>query len=73
MPLLTLNNHFECQGGICLHRRKTKIWNSQGEKPKCVDMNSEAVVCRGDREVSESQQLEQKADEHKELSFFSRV
>ena len=88
-----LSNHLSTKAGICRHHGKTKIWNSQGEKPECVDdlvrearrVKPEAVVWRGDPELPETKQglrvlgvpvghrkyilsqLEQKADEHKEL------
>ena len=53
------NKHWSAKPGICLHHGKTKIWNSQGEKPECVDAfsrearhkNPEAVVWRGDRDL----------------------
>ena len=69
------------KAGICLHHGKTKIWNSQGEKPECVDflekeahqLQPEAVFWRGNPELPVSKQglsyilaqLEQKAEEHK--------
>ena len=31
------NKHWSAKPGICLHHGKTKIWNSQDEKPECVD------------------------------------
>ena len=56
--------HMHSKAGICLHHGKTKIWNSQGEKPKCVDalekdarqLQPEAVVWRGNPELPVSKQ-----------------
>ena len=56
--------HLHSKAGICLHHGKTKIWNSQGEKPKCADvlekdarqLQPEAVVWRGNPELLVSKQ-----------------
>ena len=56
--------HVHSKAGICLHHGKTKIWNSQGEKPECVDvlerearqLQPEAVVWRGNPGLPKSKQ-----------------
>ena len=56
--------HMHSKADICLHHGKTKIWNSQGEKPKCVDvlekdarqLQPEAVGWRGNPEQPVSKQ-----------------
>ena len=59
-----MGEHLHIKAGICLHHGKTKIWNSQGVKPKHIDalekearrVQPEAVVWRGDPELLESKQ-----------------